>query len=328
MSFLKKISKKIFGGDEKPPTSAPIPIEEKRTLPQAITVPQASPYQINTESVATTPLSEDQIAEITQGHKIEPQQLLVGIGHNVGRTRDNNEDSIFAHTSTISSDSSSLPFGVYVVADGMGGHNNGEVASEMAARTMGSQVVNKFTDPLFGPDPAPPNEPIHEIMASSVYNSHQNINARAAGGGTTLTAVLVIGTQMTVAHVGDSRAYAVFLDGRMQVLTRDHSLVKRLEELGQITAEEAAVHPQKSMLYRALGQGEAPEPDVFTATLPHPGYLMICSDGLWGVLDENEMFSIITSAPSLHRACQNLIDATNAAGGPDNISVILVRMSD
>ena len=135
-------------------------------------------------------------------------------------------------------------------------------------------------------------------------------------------------TQMTLAHVGDSRAYAVYLDGRVQTLTRDHSLVERLKELGQITAEEASVHPQKSMLYRALGQGEPTEPDIFTASLPQPGYLMICSDGLWGVLDEDDIFNIITTAPNPQRACQNLIDAANSAGGPDNIAVILVRMSD
>jgi protein phosphatase len=114
----------------------------------------------------------------------------------------------------------------------------------------------------------------------------------------------------------------------MQVLTRDHSLVKRLEELGQITAEEAAVHPQKSMLYRALGQGDSPEPDVFSASIPHPGYIMVCSDGLWGVIPQDRMFEVISDAPSPQRACQSLVDMANAAGGPDNISVILARLSD
>lgn len=325
MSFLKN----LFGNKSKNK-----PVEEKKTLPDVITVPQNAPPQFSsgTQSVhtaaSTTPLSEEQLAEITQGAKIEPQQLIVGIGHNVGRQRDNNEDSVFVHTSTISSHSSQLPFGIYIVADGMGGHKNGEVASEMAARTMGNHLVQKLNESLFGPNPSPPEEALQEIMKAGVIDSHKNINERASGGGTTLTAVLIIGTQMTIAHVGDSRAYAVFLDGRMQTLTRDHSLVKRLEELGQITADEAAVHPQKSMLYRALGQGEAPEPDVTTATLPHPGYLLVCSDGLWGVIEEDEMYGIITSAPSLHRAAQSLVDAANAAGGPDNISAILVRMSD
>lgn len=290
---------------------------------------RASQVVTQSSDASTSPLSEEQLAEIAQqSQKIEPKQLIVGIGRNIGRQRERNEDAVFAHTSTIAAASATLPFGVYVVADGMGGHKNGELASEYAARTMGNYLIGRLYEPLFGPNPQPPEEALQEIMKTGLFNSHQNISKYAQGGGTTLTAVLIIGTQMTIAHVGDSRAYSVFLDGRMQLLSRDHSLVKRLEELGQITAEEAAVHPQKSMLYRALGQGDAPEPDVFTSSLPHPGYLMICSDGLWGVISEDEMFDLIIEAPSPHRACQNLVDAANAAGGPDNITVILVRMSD
>lgn len=288
-----------------------------------------SPEVTVASNASTSPLTEEQLAEIAvQSQRIEPQQLVVGIGRNTGRQRERNEDAVFAHTSTISASSATLPFGIYIVADGMGGHKNGELASDIAARTMGNYLVSKLYQPLFGPDPHPPDEALQEIMKAGVYNSHQNISRDAAGGGTTLTTVLVIGTQMTIAHVGDTRAYSVYLDGRMQLLTRDHSLVKRLEELGQITAEEASVHPQKSMLYRALGQGDVPEADIFTASLPHPGYMLICSDGLWGVLEEDEIYNLIINAPSPHRACQNLIDATNAAGGPDNITVLLIRLSD
>jgi serine/threonine protein phosphatase PrpC len=280
-------------------------------------------------SASTTPLTAEQLAEIAlQAQRIEPNQLIVGIGRNCGRQRERNEDAVFAHTSTIAAASTTLPFGIYVVADGMGGHKYGDKASEIAARTMGDHLIGRLHSSLFGPQPSPPNEALQEIMRMGFYHAHQNITKLTSSGGTTLTAVLIIGTQMTIAHVGDSRAYGIFLDGRMQLLTRDHSLVKRLEELGQISPEEAALHPQKSMLYRALGQGDAPEPDVFTASLPHPGYLLICSDGLWGVISEDDMFSIISEAPSPPRACQNLIDAANAAGGPDNITVILVRMSD
>ena len=90
--------------------------------------------------------------------------------------------------------------------------------------------------------------------------------------------------QLTIAHVGDSRAYTVTADGVMQLLTRDHSLVKRLVELGQITEQEASYHPQRNVLYRALGQGETLEPDISTLLAPKGGYLTICSDGLWGVV--------------------------------------------
>ncbi|MDH5507308.1 MAG: protein phosphatase 2C domain-containing protein [Anaerolineae bacterium] len=289
--------------------------------------PERRGVQINEAN--TAPLTEEQIREISGiPPRIEPHQLIVGSGHHVGRQRENNEDSLFALSSTLSVNSKKLPFGIYIVADGMGGHKNGELASEMAIRAMSSYLLSKLTDPLFGTNPHPPEDSLQELMRQGVNNAHDLITKNAPGGGSTLTAVLIMDSQMTIAHVGDSRAYAVYLDGRIQSLTRDHSLVKRLEELGQINAEEAAIHPQKSMLYRALGVGEPSEPDIFTATLPDPGYLLVCSDGLWGVIPETEIFSIITSAPSPQRACQNLIDAANAAGGPDNIAAVLVRMSE
>jgi protein phosphatase len=111
----------------------------------------------------------------------------------------------------------------------------------------------------------------------------------------------------------------------MQGVTRDHSLVRRLIELGQITEKEAQVHPQRNVLYRALGQGEPLEADISTFQLPHPGYLMLCSDGLWGVVSDMDIFRIVSSASHPSLACRNLIEAANTAGGPDNISVILVE---
>jgi len=291
------------------------------------TQPVLPPYHVS--EAETAPLSEEQLNEIaSQGQRIEPLQLITGAARNVGKSRDKNEDSLFLHTSLIGAGTSSLPFGIFIIADGMGGHQYGEMASETAVRTMGNYLINKLYTPLYGMNPSPPGESLQEIMKVGIAQSHKNIMEAAPGGGTTMTAVISIGTQMTLAHVGDSRAYAIYLDGRMQLLTRDHSLVKRLEELGQITAEEAAIHPQKSMLYRALGQGDVPEPDIFTASLPNPGYLMLSSDGLWGVLSEERIFQIISESPSPQRACQNLVDAANAAGGPDNITVILVRLSD
>lgn len=306
IEFLKNLFPALFGGVSRPS-------EEKSTRSEA----------------NTKPLTESQVVEITRGvQRIQPQQLIVGSGLHIGRQRANNEDALFAYTVSLAANSSSQPFGLYIVADGMGGHKNGEIASESAVRAMGTFVMKKLFDPLFGVNSEAPQESLQEIMHSAVSEAHQAVIKTAPGGGSTLTAALVIGTQMTFAHVGDSRAYAIYLDGRMQTLTRDHSLVKRLEELGQITAEEATIHPQKSMLYRALGQGEPSEPDVFTAALPQPGYLLICSDGLWGVLSDNEIFEIVTTAPSLQRACQDLVDSANAAGGPDNIAVVLVGMSD
>jgi protein phosphatase len=288
-----------------------------------------SPGVARASEATTAPLSEQQLEEIAvAASRIEPAQLVVGLARNQGRQRENNEDAVFAYTATISTSTATLPLGIFIVADGMGGHENGQMASDLAVRSMGTFLVSKLHSPLFGTNPEPPHESLQEIMRQGVRKTHDEILRGAPGGGTTMTAVMVMNTQMTVAHVGDTRAYAIYLDGRVQTLTRDHSLVKRLEELGQITPEEAAVHPQKSMLYRALGQGDPADPDVFTAALPEPGYLLICSDGLWGLVNEDELFKLVVSAPNPQAACQALMEAANNAGGVDNITAILVRLMD
>ena len=112
----------------------------------------------------------------------------------------------------------------------------------------------------------------------------------------------------------------------METVTRDHSLVRRLEELGQITASEAAVHPQRNVLYRALGQGEILEPDITTMPFPQNGYLLLCSDGLWGLVSEEDLRQMALNAPTLQTACQNMVAAANTAGGPDNITAVLIQV--
>lgn len=315
---MKNLLDKIFNRKEPAQNS-------KENL--ATTAPLKTPARSAMEA-ETAPLSEAQINQIAIGEKrVYPVQLVVGAARDVGKTRDKNEDSLFTFNALIGATTSSLPLGIFIVADGMGGHSYGEMASETAVRTMSTYLMDKLFPSLYGNNPSPPEESLQEIMRTGVQEAHRKIEKNAPGGGTTLTAIITLGSQMTIAHVGDSRAYNVFLDGRMQLLTRDHSLVKRLEELGQITAEEAETHPQKSMLYRALGQGDMPEPDIFTSTMPQPGYIMICSDGLWGVLTEDQIFQLISESPNPQRACQNLVDAANSFGGPDNITVVLARLS-
>jgi serine/threonine protein phosphatase PrpC len=259
---------------------------------------------------------------------LEPPQLLAGVGLSVGKQRDHNEDALFSLTTTMVSDTSQIPFGFYMVADGMGGHKHGEMASGIAVRAMAGHVINRLYIPLFGLPASVPDQSLQEIMQEGVQTAHQAIVKQTPGGGTTLTAVLILGDQLTVAHVGDSRAYILHPDGKIEVLTRDHSLVKRLEELGQLTPEEAAIHPQRNVLYRALGQGESFDAEIATTSLPRRGHLLVCSDGLWGVISENDLFEIVTSTLSPEIACQKLISAANAAGGPDNITAILVRLPD
>lgn len=280
------------------------------------------------ETATTAPLSEQQIQSILQGTKpqFDLQQLVAASGQSVGKQRELNEDSLLTLTATLAGNSGSLPFGVYIVADGMGGHQFGEVASNVAIRVVAGHIVRKFQPYLFNIKPSPPDESLQEIMQTAVREAQKTIQSEAPSSGTTLTAALVLGQQVTIAHVGDSRAYHIYNDGRMEVITRDHSLVKRLEELGHISPAEAENYPHRNVLYRALGQGEILEADVFTLSFPQTGYLMLCSDGLWGVVADQDISKIIIEAPSLQRACQNLVEAANVAGGPDNISVIIVQM--
>ena len=280
------------------------------------------------EGATTAPLSDDQVQSIMRGETMpfEMQQLVAASGQSVGKQREHNEDSLLALTLTLAGKTPNIPFGRYIVADGMGGHQYGEVASNAAIRVIAGQILRKFHSYLFGMPTQQPEESLQEMMEGAVKEAHRTVQKDAPGSGTTLTAALILGQQVTIGHVGDSRAYAILPAGRVEQLTHDHSLVKRLEELGHLNKEEAASFPHRNVLIRALGQGENLDVDVFTVPFPRNGTLMLCSDGLWGVVAEHDITRAISDAPTLERACQNMVSSANMAGGPDNISVILVQM--
>jgi protein phosphatase len=257
---------------------------------------------------------------------LETPQIIVGIGQSVGIQRDSNEDSIFTLTSNLFSNGRTVNFGLYIIADGMGGHENGELASSIAVSQLSAHVINTFFLPSISATGHQMDITLQEVMRDGVINAHEAIKQAAMGSGTTLTAVLILGDQMTIAHVGDSRAYSISPGGQLQLLTHDHSLVKRLEEIGQITPAEASVHPKRNLLYRALGQGDQLEPDITSLSAYQGLQLMLCTDGLWGAVSEDELRSIIVSSSEPQTVCQSLIESANAAGGPDNISVIIIHI--
>ncbi|MBC8254209.1 MAG: serine/threonine-protein phosphatase, partial [Ardenticatenia bacterium] len=141
--------------------------------------------------------------------------------------------------------------------------------------------------------------------------------------GTTLVLAVVEDDTAHIAHVGDSRAYLI-ADGAITRLTTDHSLVERLVATGQITAEQAATHPQRNVIYRNIGDKPKVEPDITRQTLAPGNVLLLCCDGLSGEISDEEILRIVTQSPSLPEAAQQLVAAANAAGGSDNISVILI----
>jgi protein phosphatase len=279
----------------------------------------------------TQPLSQDQASAEAYSNphaeKRQPPQFIVGSAQSIGKQRDHNEDSLFTLTTTLSTYQNSTPFGLYIVADGMGGHQHGEVASDLAVRTLASAIINKIYLPLLNPNTSQPEESIQEIMRAGMQEAHQAIMKQAPGGGTTLTAALILGDRVTFAHIGDSRAYIILgTNERIETITRDHSLVQRLLELGRITPEEAAADSRKNILLRALGQGELSEVDISSMQLPASGNLLLCSDGLWGVVPDEDIYRLVLSTTDPEQACQKLVTAANEAGGPDNITAILVRI--
>ena len=280
-------------------------------------------------AVETVPLSKEQLdsANQVEPHYL-PTQFRVGMAQSVGQQRDHNEDTLFAMQAIFSDENNNLPFGIFIVADGMGGHLHGEIASGTAARTLGQYVLTHFYAPLLSGISPSDLESLHELLENGVEEANRAVIEAAPGGGTTLTAALVLGDQVTIAHVGDSRVYFIYPDGRIQLMTQDHSLVRRLQDLGQIDEKEATTHPQRNVLYRAIGQREPFQPDINSHIFPHPGYMLLCSDGLWGSVPGEEILRMVLSTPDPSIACRNLVDAANAAGGPDNISVILVQYLD
>lgn len=277
-------------------------------------------------AVETAPLSAEQLVSVSQvPAKHNPPQLIVSTAQSVGLQRDHNEDTLYAMQAIYADGGADLPFGIFLVADGMGGHLNGEIASGCAAKAMSEYLITRLYTPFLSGRHGEDDRSIHEIMEDAVNEAHRSVLRNAPGGGTTLTAALVIGDQVTFSHVGDSRAYFIYPDGHIQIVTQDHSLVRRLQDLGQIDEKEASSHPQRNVLYRALGQSEPFRPDINTLSLPHIGYMLVCSDGLWGSVSDEEIQRIVTEANSPVEASHRLIEAANTAGGPDNISAILVK---
>ena len=223
----------------------------------------------------------------------------------VGRQRSANEDDFVL----------APPF--FAVADGMGGAKAGEVASAMATEVFeGESDSGEPAEAQLGRILREANRRIYDLAVSD--ESHR-------GMGTTLTAAKVTGDEISLAHVGDSRAYRM-RDGELEQLTKDHSLVAELERSGQITAEAAEHHPQRSIITRALGPEPEVEVDTYTVTGRDSDLFLLCSDGLTSMISDDEIGSILRSADSLDAAADALVRAANQSGGKDNITVVMFRV--
>lgn len=233
---------------------------------------------------------------------IEVVSSYYGSRTEIGNVREHNEDSLTV-----------LP-PLFAVADGMGGHEAGEVASEITINTL-NDLAPQIADA--------------EALARAVMAANLNVIKAPSQGvgregmGTTLTAAILDKERLVIAQVGDSRAYLLH-NGSLQQLTRDHSLMADMIEAGQLTEAEARVHPNRSVITRAIGSDPHMQPDLYELNVETGDRLLLCSDGICGMIEDNEIASIMRQAPSAQACADQLVEAALAAGGFDNATAVVV----
>lgn len=239
--------------------------------------------------------------------KTEPATASASFGArtDVGRIRPQNEDSLITREP------------LFAVADGMGGHEAGEVASEIAIETLAAQAPQTADARALG----------RAVMSANRAVIRAAEDGRGKPGmGTTMTAAILEGTKLVVAQVGDSRAYLLH-GGRLSQITRDHSLMADLIEAGQITEEEARWHPQRSVITRALGSDPEMIPDLFDIQLDEGDRILLCSDGLSGMVYNEELEQILNAHEDPQECADALIEAANTNGGHDNITAVIIDVT-
>lgn len=234
----------------------------------------------------------------------------------VGLVRKNNEDSFYKSTDF------DLP--LFVVADGMGGHNAGETASKMAI-----EIVKKYF--VENKNSLNSEKRLISIIKDSIKEANEKIyklskdDKLCSGMGTTITLAYILGEKIYIGHVGDSRAY-IINNSHISQITEDHSLVQELVKSGSITIEECKTHPQRNMITRAVGTSEDIEVDIIIKTFNQNDILFICSDGLSNMVNDNDIIHIFNNESLIKKACENLIKKAKDNGGKDNITVIAIEL--
>jgi protein phosphatase len=263
-----------------------------------------------------------------------PVQVSVFAKTDLGRTRDHNEDTFLVADLT-TGEASLMPRvqrhtvgprgSLFMVADGMGGAAAGELASQMAA-----DAIFEFMTTVWTSDPEPSAEHFATRMREAVEHANAQLYAYAAehtevrGMGTTVTAAGVFGAELFLAQIGDSRGYLIRAGQAIQ-LTRDQSLMQRLVDAGEMTEEEAERSERRNIILQALGPDPRVKVDLSWQELRRGDTLVLCSDGLSGIVRKDEIAQAAAAEPDLVRLCAVLIDAANERGGPDNITVVAAR---
>jgi len=274
-----------------------------------------------------------EVCEADRAFKVQqsdncPPSLSVGWLSHPGIKRRNrpNEDSLFAVLGTRIHRAQPQPFGLFIVADGVGGCAHGQEAGRLAIQAMIDRVL-----PEVSGDSELNNADFRQLLIDGVQAANCAIRQRKeeyqAAMGTTITAALLAGLTVFVANVGDSRTYLYRESEGLRKVTRDHSLVAYLAEAGIIRPDEIYTHPRRNQIYRSLGNESAIEVDLFVEPL-HPGdIVLLCSDGLWEMVRDPGIFQILLHEADPPQMSQALIEAALKGGGADNVSVIVMQVT-
>ena len=283
--------------------------------------------RISSKRLATEPEDEEDTSPSLLQENAQIR-FAVGVGLDPGIVRRHapNEDTLLAVQGTRTTDTGPEPAGLFIVADGMGGHAHGQEASRMAIQVLSDTVIPvlmrgserdiNFLELL--------REGAHRANLAIYQRNREQENMM----GTTLTAALMVGNTAYIINVGDSRTYHYRKSEGLAPITRDHSVVARLVEKGAITSDEVYTHPKRNQIYRCLGDRATVDVDSFTISLYTGDVLLLCSDGLWEMVRDSDMQSIIeTSLPHPIHISKHLTQAALDHGGADNISIIVVHVT-
>jgi serine/threonine protein phosphatase PrpC len=319
--FLARILYYLLTGrdlvKEREPAAIPEPLQT--VIQQGI----RGDYQNIEEMVAdlSTPRAQDDY-----GFSLKP---VSGKASSPGRVRQNNEDSLLAFEMTRVQESQGVPLSFYVVADGMGGHQAGEIASRTVNNIVTERILNAQVIPGLSLATRRLDNTPNMVLDAAVRQANEVLYAEAQARGndmgTTLTATLIIGNVATIANVGDSRTY-LLRGSTLRQISKDHSLVASLVAAGMLRPEEVRGHPQSNQIYRTLGAKPQVEVDIFTETLQRGDRLILCSDGLWEMVSDEEIAQAVITTSSPQAACDALIRSANRAGGHDNVTVIVIKL--
>lgn len=302
----------------------------------------ASVREVQAECLHALP---DGLPALTPEDAAAPLTLRLGHATTVGRVREQNQDAIGILALEIIDDQpQASPGGLFLVADGMGGEAQGEVASRIAARMIVAEVARRFLSSAArasasdapGAESSPGDQPTTMNLDSitALVESFRAANARIRNmvrrlekaSGTTTTALMLFGHEAVLGHIGDSRAYLV-RGGEMVQLTQDHSLLAKLIELGQINAEDAAIAVPRNYLYRSLGQNDEVDIDTRIIRVGAGDQFILCSDGLWDLVPDADIKAVVTSGLAPDEAARELVRRANAAGGFDNSTAVIVQLT-